>query len=72
MSMSLIIDNYLTGIRMTRHGREQVEAHHWRDLAVLAIDGTTIRVVTRIARTSLCLQVMDTVRVRIRKQGSSV
>ena len=57
---------------VNRHGREQVEAHHWRGLAVLAIDGTTIRVMTRIARTSRCLQVADTVRVRIRKQGSLV
>ena len=36
--------NGLAGIRMTRHGREQVEAHCWRGLAVLSIDGTTIRV----------------------------
>ena len=72
MSKSLIIDNYLTGIRMTRHGREQVDAHRWRGLAVLGIDGTTLRVVTRIARISRCLQVVDTVRVRIRKQGSLV
>ena len=38
---------------VTRHGREQVEAHRWRGLAVLGIDGTTIRVVTKIARTSI-------------------
>ncbi|WP_456833003.1 transposase domain-containing protein [Deinococcus sp. UYEF24] len=29
---------------VTRHGREQVDAHRWRGPAVLGIDGTTIRV----------------------------
>ena len=29
---------------VTRHGREQVDAHRWRGLAVLGIDGTTLRV----------------------------
>ena len=29
---------------VTRHGGEQLEGHRWRGLAVLGIDGTTIRV----------------------------
>ena len=29
---------------VSRHGHEQLEAHRWRGLAVLGIDGTTLRV----------------------------
>ncbi|MFB9993882.1 hypothetical protein ACFFLM_18160 [Deinococcus oregonensis] len=29
---------------MTRHGDEQLDAHRWRGLAVLGLDGTTLRV----------------------------
>ena len=32
------------GISMTRHGREQVEVHRWRGLAVLGTLGRTIRI----------------------------
>jgi len=35
---------HLFDAMVTRHGHEQLDVHRWRGLAVLGIDGTTIRV----------------------------